>query len=289
MDLDQLIHDLIHERKQLSIKDLEELCEKLKEIFTKESNIQPIPAPVTICSNIHGQFSDLLELFRISGDITVTNYVFLGGYVSNGLDSVQVIELLLCLKLKHPEKITLIRGKHETRQISQVYGFQQEVEAKYGSIEPWKMLMELFDYLPIGALINEKIFCVSSGLSPELDTLDQIRLIDRKQEIPFEGGVCDLAWSDPDAGTQGWGISPRGAGFLFGQDVLEKFNYVNRLELIARGHSLVMSGYDYPFEKDNLVTIWSGPNYKGRLGNLGAVVSISENLDRKVMCFKEMP
>jgi len=289
MNLDELIHDLTHERKQLSIKDLEELCEKLKEIFIKESNIQPIPAPVTICSNIHGQFSDLLELFRVSGDITVTNYVFLGGYVSIGPDSVQVIELLLCLKLKYPEKITLIRGKHETRNISQVYGFFQEIEVKYSSPDAWKMLMDLFDYLPIGALINERIFCVSSGLSPELDTLDQIRLIDRKQEIPYEGGLCDLTWSDPNADIQGWGVSPRGAGYLFGQDILEKFNHTNNLELIARGHSVVMSGYDYPFEKDNLVTIWSGPNYKSYMRNLGAVMSIDENLDRKVMCLKEMP
>jgi len=120
MDLDELIDGLIQEKKQLSIKHLGMICEKLKEIFIEESNLQVVLAPVTICANIHGQFSDLLELFRINGEIPVTNYVFLGGYVSNGYDSVQVIQLLLCLKLKYPGKITLIRGKHEAREMSNV-------------------------------------------------------------------------------------------------------------------------------------------------------------------------
>lgn len=77
------------------------------------------------------------------------------------------------------------------------------------------------------------------GLSPALETLDSIRHIDRYQEVPHEGAMCDLLWSDPDE-RSGWGISPRGAGYTFGQDVSEDFNRRNGLTLIARAHQLVM-------------------------------------------------
>jgi len=289
MDLDELIDGLIQERKQLSIKHLEMISYKLKEILIEESNIQPIPAPVTICGNIHGQFSDLLDLFRINGEIPLNNYIFLGGYVSCGYDSVQVIELLLCLKLKYPGKITLIRGRHETREMSQIYGFSREIEKKYGSLDAWKIFMDLFDYFPIGALLEGEILCIPAGLSPEVDTLDQIRMIDRKQEIPKEGAFCDLAWSNPESEIEGWAANPLGAGYLFGEDIVKKFNHTNNLELIARGNNLAMSGYDYPYGKDNFVTIWSAPNYKARCGNLGATMSIDEDLNRKITCFKETP
>lgn len=84
-----------------------------------------------------------------------------------------------------------------------------------------------------------QIFCLHGGLSPNVDTLDTIRSLDRFQEVPHEGPMCDLLWSDPDD-RQGWGISPRGAGYTFGQDVSTKFNHDNNLTLVSRAHQLVM-------------------------------------------------
>lgn len=85
----------------------------------------------------------------------------------------------------------------------------------------WRYCCEIFDYLSLSALIDDKIFCVHGGLSPSVNTLDQVRIIDRKQEVPHEGPMCELLWSDPDD-IEGWGLSPRGAGYLFGGDVVEK-------------------------------------------------------------------
>ena len=84
-----------------------------------------------------------------------------------------------------------------------------------------------------------QIFCLHGGLSPSIETLDQARTLDRVQEVPHEGPMCDLVWSDPDERV-GWGMSPRGAGFTFGGDITEQFNHTNRLDLIARAHQLVM-------------------------------------------------
>lgn len=87
----------------------------------------------------------------------------------------------------------------------------------------------------------------------------QIRLLDRKQEVPHDGAMCDLLWSDPDD-ISGWGLSPRGAGFLFGGDITQKFVQHNDLDLIARAHQLVMEGYKIVHD-GALVTVWSAPNY----------------------------
>ena len=137
------------------------------------------------------------------------------------------------------------------------------------------MFTDLFDYFPLTALVENQIFCLHGGLSPSVDALDHIRQLDRVQEVPHEGPMCDLLWSDPDD-RSGWGISPRGAGFTFGQDVSEQFNQRNGLTLVARAHQLVMEGYNWSHEK-NVVTIFSAPNYCYRCGNQAAIMEVDEN------------
>jgi len=245
------------------------------EILMEESNVQQVDVPVTICGDIHGQFHDLKELFKVGGDCPDTNYLFLGDFVDRGFYSVETFLLLLALKVRYPDRMVLIRGNHESRQISQVYGFYDECLRKYGSVNVWRYCTEIFDYVCLAALIEDCILCVHGGLSPEIETLDQIRVIDRKQEVPHEGAMCDLLWSDPDD-IEGWGLSPRGAGYLFGGNVITKFNRTNGLELVARAHQLVMEGYKYMFDKE-LVTVWSAPNYCYRCGNVAAIMELDEH------------
>jgi len=184
------------------------------------------------------------------------NHVIAGDYVDRGYYSVETVTLLVALKIRYPQRITILRGNHESRQITQVYGFYDECLRKYGNANVWKYFTDLFDYLPLTALIDNQIFCLHGGLSPSIDTLDNIRALDRIQEVPHEGPMCDLLWSDPDDRC-GWGISPRGAGYTFGQDISEAFNHNNGLTLIARAHQLVMEGYNWSQDR-NVVTIFSG-------------------------------
>ena len=282
-NLDEQIEQL---RKCQYITEIEVklLCEKAKELFIEESNVQIIDAPITICGDIHGQFDDLTELFTKGGKCPETNYLFMGDFVDRGFNSVETFLLLLALKVRYPDRITLIRGNHETRQITQVYGFYDECMRKYGSINVWRYCTEIFDYLPISAIIDDKIFCIHGGLSPTIDTIDEIRNIDRKQEVPHDGAMCDLLWSDPDQDQKGFGISPRGAGYLFGEDVVKTFEEINKIDLIARAHQLVMEGYKMMFD-GKLVTIWSAPNYCYRCGNMASILKLDENLKQQTIFF----
>jgi len=142
-----------------------------------------------------------------------------GDFVDRGFNSVETFLLLLALKVRYPERITLIRGNHESRQITQVYGFYDECQRKYSSSNVWRWCCEVFDYLALGAIVDGRVFCVHGGLSPNLQAIDQvrpdhfpdlfalnmyilqIRAIDRKQEVPHDGPMCDLLWSDPDGET----------------------------------------------------------------------------------------
>uniref|UniRef100_A0A5F9DM35 Serine/threonine-protein phosphatase n=2 Tax=Oryctolagus cuniculus TaxID=9986 RepID=A0A5F9DM35_RABIT len=326
-ELDQWVEQL-NECKQLNENQVRTLCEKAKEILTKESNVQEVRCPVTVCGDVHGQFHDLMELFRIGGKSPDTNYLFMGDYVDRGYYSVETVTLLVALKVRYPERITILRGNHESRQITQVYGFYDECLRKYGNANVWKYFTDLFDYLPLTALVDgqsrhvkllleiptshvesardrvpaallsvkhltcahpgkQQIFCLHGGLSPSIDTLDHIRALDRLQEVPHEGPMCDLLWSDPDD-RGGWGISPRGAGYTFGQDISETFNHANGLTLVSRAHQLVMEGYNWCHDR-NVVTIFSAPNYCYRCGNQAAIMELDDTLKYSFLQFDPAP
>lgn len=246
-----------------------------------------VKSPVTIVGDIHGQFHDLLELFRIGGHAPDTNYLFMGDYVDRGYYSIECVTLVVTLKVRYPERVTILRGNHESRQITQVYGFYDECVRKYGNANVWKLFTDLFDHLPLAATVDERLFCPHGGLSPSLDTVDQILALDRAHEVPHEGPICDLMWSDPDD-RLGWGISPRGAGYTFGHDISEKFNRENGFDFIVRAHQLVMEGYNW-FHNERLVTVFSAPNYCYRCGNMAAIMEVDEHLAANFIQFDPAP
>ncbi|CRG99488.1 serine/threonine protein phosphatase 4, putative [Plasmodium relictum] len=281
-DLEKQI-EILKKCQLLGEKEVKILCNEAKALLVKEENIRYVDLPVIICGDIHGQFHDLKELFNIGNELPEVNYIFLGDYVDRGKYSIETFLLLLALKLRYPDQITLIRGNHESRQITEVYGFYDECIKKYGSINVWKYCTEVFDYLSIGALIENNYFCIHGGLSPYFDKIDELKKIQRFQEIPRSGSLCDIMWSDP-SDKNGWDKSPRGAGYLFGPDIVQKFCHVNNIEIIARAHQLVMEGYKWWFNR-RLVTVWSAPNYCYRCGNLASIMEIDENSIFNFKCF----
>jgi serine/threonine-protein phosphatase 2A catalytic subunit len=155
---------------------------------------------------------------------------------------------------------------------------------QYGSATVWKYFTDLFDYMPLACFIGEKVFGVHGGLSPAISSIDAIATLDRFHEVPPEGPICDLIWSDPDDRV-GWNVSPRGAGFTFGTDVTNKWTYMNNLILTVRAHQLVMEGFNYSHEQ-LLLTLFSAPNYCYRCGNLAAIMELDENFRSLIQQFE---
>ncbi|KJA26497.1 hypothetical protein HYPSUDRAFT_84389 [Hypholoma sublateritium FD-334 SS-4] len=273
--------------QHLQESDMKKLCDRVRNLLLEESNIQPVSSPVTICGDIHGQFWDLLELLRKGGEVPQTSYIFMGDFVDRGHYSLETVSLLLALKARYPDRVTLLRGNHESRQITQVYGFYDECQQKYGSASVWKSCCGVFDLLNLAAIIDGTTLCVHGGLSPDIRTLDSIRTLSRAQEIPHEGAFCDLMWSDPDD-IDNWAVSPRGAGWLFGGSVVKEFNHVNSLTLIARAHQLVQEGYKYMFD-EQLVTVWSAPNYCYRCGNMASIMTLHDDGSRSFAVYDAAP
>ena len=197
-------------------------------------------------------------------------------FVDRGKNGLECICLLLAYKIKYPENFFLLRGNHECASINRIYGFYDECKRRY-NIKLWKKFQEVFNVLPIAAVVDEKIFCVHAGLSPDLQSMKQIQDIMRPTDVPDAGLLCDLMWSDPDADITGWAENDRGVSYTFGADVVGKFLQKHDFDLVVRAHQVVEDGYEF-FADRGLVTVFSAPNYCGEFDNCGAMMSVDENL-----------
>mmetsp|Transcript_12810 Transcript_12810/g.20140 ORF Transcript_12810/g.20140 Transcript_12810/m.20140 type:complete len:319 (-) Transcript_12810:1307-2263(-) len=260
----------------LKEQDISFLCKNTMRVLNSQDILLKIESPIKICGDIHGQFYDLLRLFHFGGFPPVTKYLFLGDYVDRGKQSLETICLLFALKIRYPEKIFILRGNHESSSINRVYGFYDECKKKF-SIKVWKYFCEVFNYLPICAIVDRKIFCAHGGVSPELKNLYQIEKIKRPTEVPDKGLMCDLLWADPDEEIVGWGVNERGISHTFGKDVVLNFLKNFGFDLICRAHQVVESGYSF-FAGRGLVTIFSAPNYCGEFDNSGAIMTVEKSL-----------
>ncbi|CAI9764258.1 unnamed protein product [Fraxinus pennsylvanica] len=260
--LDDIIRRLLEgkgsKQVQLSEAEIRQLCVNARQIFLSQPTLLQIRAPVKICGDIHGQYQDLLRLFEYGGYPPSASYLFLGDYVDRGKQSLETICLLLAYKIRR------------------------------FNVRLWKIFTDCFNCLPVAALIDGKIFCMHGGLSPELKQLDQIKEIERPTDIPDNGLLCDLLWSDPDPRIQGWSDSDRGVSCTFGPDAVAQFLKENDLDLICRGHQVVEDGYEF-FAKRRLVTIFSAPNYGGEFDNAGALLSVDESLVCSFEILKSAP
>ncbi|XP_047334201.1 serine/threonine-protein phosphatase PP1 isozyme 2-like [Impatiens glandulifera] len=262
---------------KISYGEIRVLCMRVREIFLQQPNLLELNAPIRICGDIHGQYNDLLRLFDHGGLPPKSNYLLLGDYVDRGAQSLEVICLLFAYKIKYPNNFYILRGNHESAYMNHSYGFH--VECKYRLNEMvWRVFNQCFNYLPIAALIDNKILCMHGGLSPFLDNLDQIRNLERPiSDIPEIGLVHDLLWADPSQNFKGWGIGNRGVSIAFGSEIVTRFLRKHNLDLICRAHEMMKNGYNF-FANKQLVTIFSARNYCGKFANAGAMMSVDENL-----------
>eukprot|EP00756_Hemistasia_phaeocysticola_P052812 Hpha_TRINITY_DN28108_c0_g1::TRINITY_DN28108_c0_g1_i1::g.103246::m.103246/K06269/PPP1C; serine/threonine-protein phosphatase PP1 catalytic subunit len=292
--LDAIIQKLldVKGRRSVTVSSLTQtemswLAKQSGQIIMGQPALLQLSAPLRVVGDIHGHYEDLLRVFEHCGYPSDSRYLFLGNYVDRGSHSIETLALLLAFKIKFPEKVFLLRGNHECKAMTRIYGFQKDCKRRF-NIQTWRNINEdVFDCLPFAAVIDDKIFCAHGGLSPALTDpstpgghdLNQIAEVQRPMDAPESGLVCDLLWADPAPHVQGWKEgNDRGVSYKFGPDVVENFLQQYNLDLIVRSHEVVEDGFEF-FAERKLVTLFTASRHSGA-ENAGAVM----NIDASLLC-----
>ncbi|KAK4506070.1 hypothetical protein PRZ48_004035 [Zasmidium cellare] len=245
---------------------------------------------ITVCGDTHGQYFDLLEIFRLNGFPSEKHhYLFNGDFVDRGSWSTEVALLLYSYKWLYPNTFFLNRGNHETDDMNRMYGFEGECKAKYTE-RVFKLFSESFSALPLATLIGDKYFVLHGGLFSDDETsLDDIRKLNRHgQRQPGQSGLMmEMLWTDPQT-APGRGPSKRGVGLQFGPDVTKRFCEKNGLEAIIRSHEVRMEGYEVEHD-GRCITVFSAPKYCDSTENKGAFINIESDLKLQYTQFDAVP
>ncbi|KAK0428865.1 hypothetical protein QR680_011053 [Steinernema hermaphroditum] len=276
------------ERIEYDYRDIFELLERALEVYQRTPALIDVPAPVNVCGDIHGQYRDLMWIFQACGMPHSTRFLFLGDYVDRGPRSVEVIVLLLSLKVKFPQNVFLLRGNHELKNINKCYGFLKELQSRFNCyLKLYEKFNEVFSEMPLAAIIRDKIICMHGGLSPSLNSIDDIRNIKKPlmtvKDVPL---AQDLLWSDPQLGVKGFEPNKvRAVSYVFGEDAVEaKLKQLN-LGMMIRAHQAVEFGYAF-FAHRRLVTVFSASEYNSDLCNFAAVAKVDKELQVSFAQFK---
>lgn len=279
---------------------------KSMNIFKREPSMLEInnstnESEFVIVGDIHGNIQSLINIFQKNGDPSTTRYLFLGDYVDRGKNSCEVIILLYAFKCLYPKNIYLIRGNHEFRYMNDNYGFKDECYKRihtetrdnivYDGSKFYEKVTKSFQFLPIGAILKDKIFCVHGGISGLIENRKELMNIE-KVGIMFcsnDSAAAELLWNDPDTGVSTFKKSNRGLGCIFGNKSLDVFLKKMNFDIVIRAHQITMNGYDWPFGRNGgILTIFSCVDYCGS-SNDAAVALVSNDGKIRTMKFDFNP
>jgi serine/threonine-protein phosphatase 2B catalytic subunit len=285
-DLEVLRDHLLREGR-LRMEDIFRLCRAVKDVITTEPNVIKVKDPLIIVGDLHGQYYDLLKMLDMGGPPDDYQYVMLGDYVDRGSFGCEVVFLVFALKLIYPKRIWLLRGNHESRQMTEYFNFRSEAESKYDT-SVWEEIMLTFDHLPVAAIVNGKFLSVHGGIGPDMKSIDAIQKVNREGEPPRQGIICDLLWADPavdkkvDKQDEFTPNKTRGCSYHY--SFAGVCNFLQRTGLLAviRAHEVQQEGYK--MHQDNkktgfpcVITVFSAPNYCDAYNNKAAVLKFKDN------------
>ncbi|KAL6822363.1 Metallo-dependent phosphatase-like protein [Trichoderma camerunense] len=293
----EFIDDMIERFKNgklLAKKYVYQIIIAVKKIVYDEPTMVELEVPegveLTVCGDTHGQYFDLMELFRRNGVPSDKHwYLFNGDFVDRGSWSTEIALLLYAYKWLRPNNFFLNRGNHETDDMNKVYGFEGECKAKYNE-RIFRLFSESFSALALATLIGSKYLVLHGGLfSDDKVTLDDIRKLNRHgQRQPGQSGLMmEMLWTDPQD-EPGRGPSKRGVGMQFGPDVTKRFCENNGLEAVIRSHEVRMDGYEVQHD-GKCITVFSAPRYCDSTENRGAYINIGPDYKLRYEQFDAVP
>ncbi|GAB5367235.1 hypothetical protein AAMO2058_001212500 [Amorphochlora amoebiformis] len=280
------------DQKDLHRKYAYEILLKIIELFKSLPSLVDVPIPegkkLTVCGDVHGQYYDVLNIFKLNGWPSEENpYLFNGDFVDRGSFAIQVILTFFTLKLMYPKHFHMTRGNHETITMNRIYGFEGEVLHKYDQ-KCFQLFTEAFNLLPLACVVENQALVVHGGLfTKDGVTLNDIRKINRNRQPPESGLMCEVMWSDPQP-FPGRAPSKRGVGLSFGPDVTKKFLEENKLKMLIRSHEVKQEGYEVMHE-GQCITVFSAPNYFDQMGNKAAFITLTHDMVPKFTQYEAVP
>jgi len=254
------------------------------------SSLVSIKAPTKVFGDLHGQFGDLQRFFTAfgspnpyTGDVDYCSYLFLGDYVDRGKHSLEIVCLLLALKICHPTRVVMIRGNHEDAQVNALYGFRAECQRRCrDGAQVWAAINQVFEMLPVAALVDDVVLAVHGGIGESLQSLQQLRDLPRPTRVDLSRRsiLNEVLWSDPTDSDEIVGCHPNARGpntVAFAPDRVKAFCKANGLKLIVRAHQCVQDGFEW-CAGGRLLTVFSAPDYGARWSNDAAMLVISREL-----------
>jgi serine/threonine-protein phosphatase PP1 catalytic subunit len=269
LNVDNVIQCILQGTKQLTQNEIRGLIFRSNILFMKEPMLLELQSPIHIVGDIHGHYKDLIHIFNTNGyPSNVTKYLLLGDYVDRGKESIQVICLLLAYKIKYPNSIYLLRGKHECNGINRIYGFYDDVKTMY-CVNLWKYFEVAFKVMPTAAVVSDTFFCLHGGPSKDLQMIQQIKELVRPIDIQDSELLAELLWMNYDTSIDYWHDD---VDNIYGLKAVEKI--LDRLNLktmiVAQ---LSDDGYT---DLNRLITIFSASNYCEDFSNFGAIITIND-------------
>jgi len=274
---DAILKNLIKNPEKINELEYEiiiKILNKAKIIFAKEKLLLDLHIPekeseVYIIGDIHGNLDTLMALIKIFNQKKPELVVFLGDIVDRGTYQLECLIIVLALKILYPKRYYLIRGNHETYEMNRAYGFYYAVAKRFEKKKCIFDFIDLYNVLPVCALINNKILCLHGGIPNDIKILEKIKDlthadVDRKIYKEIAGSIFQMMWNDPEPGIKGFIESVRGPGiYYFGKEAFKEFLEANNLEYIIRAHEVYMEGYRW-FFNNRLLSIFTSANYRGK-------------------------
>jgi diadenosine tetraphosphatase ApaH/serine/threonine PP2A family protein phosphatase len=261
-----------HLLSELEFGTISRILHTVKDLFEDENllldlNLKDKNKEIYVIGDIHGNLDTLLKIIKIIEDKHPEMVIFLGDLVDRGPKQLECLLIVLILKILEPQKYFLLKGNHETLEMNQYYGFAQDFMNRFQNFEKFKEILEVYNVLPLCALVNNSILCLHGGIPQDLEILNKIKNVKTKDLSTVINSISQnliqIMWNDPKKNLQGFSESFRGPGIkFFGEDVFETFLKENNLKFIIRSHEHFPEGYRWFFH-NRLLSIFSSANYAG--------------------------
>ncbi len=257
----KIARDLVERGNEPDRDEVRQLIQEVSDQLASKPNVVRIPeGNLAIIGDLHGEYSSLDAVMR-EYLRTDRHLVFLGDYADRGPEQVRTINTVIALSLLYPERVTIIRGNHESREIAQVYGFYNAVNREYGR-DLFREYCRFFEVIPLAAYSNSGIFCCHGGIPEGLNSLDQLQSIDRFDQNFRNDTVFQMVWNDPQEGDFMFRPNRRSArARIFGKKAFDRFSENLGVSRMFRAHEAFANGYQTFFD-NRLISVFSA-SYRG--------------------------